>query len=179
MPLPCAQVLRASPTLRVSAEVHRAIHKLQPVYAVKFYLYYSDAWWITKLGHTEGGFEAEGNAISPPLQGRYHDGDVKCNADKTKCHGFLQTNYFWDFSGRTQNYFGRFQGDRNVNSIRPAIAARPRPPRRAARHERVVARRLTCRLPRYLRTRLPTCRSWPTAALRWPTCTPSCSRTTA
>ena len=24
----------------------------------------------------------------------------------------LQTQYFWDFSGRTQNYFGRFQADR-------------------------------------------------------------------
>lgn len=27
--------------------------------------------------------------------------------------GFLQTNYFWDFSGRTQNYFGRFQANQD------------------------------------------------------------------
>ena len=76
----------------MSEDVHRAIHSLQPVYAIKFYLYYSDAWWITKLKTPEGSFQAGGNAVSPPLEGRYHDGDVKCNADKTACHGFLQVS---------------------------------------------------------------------------------------
>ncbi|KAL3915489.1 MAG: hypothetical protein SGPRY_007200 [Prymnesium sp.] len=99
--------------LSVPETVQRSIHGIQPVYAVKVYLYYEDAWWITKLGHREGTFVAPGNAVSPPLDGRYHDGDVRCNADFTICHGFLQTNYFWDFSGRTQNYFGRFQANQD------------------------------------------------------------------
>eukprot|EP00967_Tisochrysis_lutea_P094058 scaffold136514_cov26-Tisochrysis_lutea.AAC.3 len=107
------QILRASPTVEVGDDLYTAIHSLQPVHAVKFYLYYEDAWWITKLGLEEGGFTAEGNAVSPPLEGRYHDGDIKCNADKTSCHGWLQTQYFWDFSGRTQNYFARFQKSRD------------------------------------------------------------------
>jgi len=110
---PLTQVLNQSPHLHLDAALRRSVHSLQPVYATKVYLYYEDAWWITKLGHREGTFVAEGNAVSPPLDGRYHDGDVSCNADFTVCHGFLQTNYFWDFTGATQNYFGRFQPDRN------------------------------------------------------------------
>jgi len=67
---PLLEILRASPSLGVSESVYRAVHAAQPVHAVKFYLYYEDAWWITLLNQTEGSFTAPGNAVSPPLEGR-------------------------------------------------------------------------------------------------------------
>ena len=46
----------------------------------KVYASYGDAWWATKLGRMEGTFERgldDPNATAP-LQGRYHDGPLKC-----------------------------------------------------------------------------------------------------
>jgi len=111
---PLQQVVRNSPGLGMSDALLSSVHAVQPVYAVKLYLYYEDAWWVTKYGLREGSFTSDGNAVSPPLQGRYHDGDIRCtDATQTSCYGFLQTQYFWDFSGRTQNYFARFQQNRS------------------------------------------------------------------
>ena len=121
---PLLEVLRNSPGLGVTDPLERAIHAVQPVYAVKLYLYYPDAWWVTRFGLREGSFVSDGNAVTPPLQGRYHDGEIRCtrpaNAPAnwapgigSSCYGFLQTQYFWDFSGKSQNYFGRFQNNRS------------------------------------------------------------------
>jgi hypothetical protein len=121
---PLLEVLRNSPGLGVTDPLERAIHAVQPVYAVKLYLYYPDAWWVTRFGLREGSFVSDGNAVTPPLQGRYHDGEIRCTRQAnapanlspgigSSCYGFLQTQYFWDFSGKSQNYFGRFQNNRS------------------------------------------------------------------
>ena len=43
--------------------------------SAKYYVQYEDAWWVTKLGLTEGSFSADG---PPRLAGRYHDGPLRC-----------------------------------------------------------------------------------------------------
>ena len=43
--------------------------------SAKYYLQYDDAWWLTKLGLTEGTFSTNSD---PRLAGRYHDGPLRC-----------------------------------------------------------------------------------------------------
>jgi len=43
--------------------------------SAKYYVQYDDAWWVTKLGLTEGTFSTQ---TEPRLAGRYHDGPLRC-----------------------------------------------------------------------------------------------------
>jgi len=78
---------------------------------MKFYVHYDDAWWRNYLGLTSGpfynteppskvhthvsGVPTEGTV---PLEGQYHDGNVRCDLHGRKCRGFLQTFYGGDTS---------------------------------------------------------------------------------
>eukprot|EP01047_Picozoa_sp_COSAG01_P012102 COSAG01_NODE_538_length_15761_cov_8.160388_6_plen_523_part_00 len=44
--------------------------------SAKYYVQYDDAWWVTKLGLTEGTFNDADS--DPRLAGRYHDGPLRC-----------------------------------------------------------------------------------------------------
>ncbi|VEU40048.1 unnamed protein product [Pseudo-nitzschia multistriata] len=91
-----------------------SLHSVQTEIVTKLYLYYEDAWWY-KLGLTQGDFSLPGDARSMLLEGRYHDGHVKCEATDDgdeKCYGFLLAVYAHDFSGTKAQYFRRFQRDR-------------------------------------------------------------------
>lgn len=64
----------------------------------KAYLYYSDAWWITKINQTIGEYPED--SFEPILTSagiyfalHWSDGPTVCNKDKTKCHGFLEVYY--------------------------------------------------------------------------------------
>ena len=76
-----------------------------------FFSFFADAWWY-KLGLTNGDFELAGDARTMLLQGRYHDGHVKCDESGTKCHGFLLAVYAHDFAGNKAQFFRRYQKDR-------------------------------------------------------------------
>jgi len=91
-----------------------SLHSVQTEIVTKLYLYYEDAWWY-KLGLKDGDFEMPGDARNMLLQGRYHDGHVKCkptDSGEEKCYGFLLAVYAHDFSGTKAQYFRRFQRDR-------------------------------------------------------------------
>lgn len=93
-----------SPPLPLFAPVVREITKL--------YVYYEDAWWRNYLNHTGGKFDNI-NATAPPagassmsfhgfqfpapLQGRYFDGDYRCDGPASRpCRGFLEAVYTGD-----------------------------------------------------------------------------------
>merc|ERR1719389_151959 len=75
---------------------------------MKLYVHYQDAWWRNDLGLVSGPFvngnpgpnhpvSAHGTALvsqdPAPLQGQYHDGDVRCDLPGGKCRGYLQAFY--------------------------------------------------------------------------------------
>merc|ERR1719401_1386994 len=73
---------------------------------MKLYVHYDDAWWRNYLGLVSGPFfnsEPEPKVPShvsgvpmenpAPLQGQYHDGNVRCDLPGGKCRGFLQAFY--------------------------------------------------------------------------------------
>ena len=111
---PLLKVLRASslPMGALDSGSFGALHTVATEIVTKVYLYYSDAWWVNDLGLTSGTFELSGDATEMELKGRYHDGDVKCDANGQNCHGFLQATYAHDFAGATSMYLRRFQNDR-------------------------------------------------------------------
>jgi len=112
---PLLEVLRKSQILddvQEEKDVYDSMHSVQTELVTKLYLYYEDAWWY-KLGLTNGDFEMPGDARNMLLQGRYHDGHVKCDPeDETNCYGFLLAVYAHDFGGTKSQYFRRFQRDR-------------------------------------------------------------------
>jgi len=77
---------------------------------MKLYVHYDDAWWRNDLGLVAGAFhntEPEPKVPSShvsgvpmelpaPLQGQYHDGDVRCDLPGGKCRGYLQAYYGGD-----------------------------------------------------------------------------------
>jgi len=81
----------------------RDLHHVRASAAVKMYVLYEDAWWRNELNLTSGNFnnsaapvnQTSGTAVPqfPPLSGRYHDGDVRCDP---RCRGFLQATYAFD-----------------------------------------------------------------------------------
>ena len=111
---PLLKVLRASslPTGALDGESFEALHTVATEIVSKVYLYYSDAWWVNQFGLTSGTFELSGDATNMEVKGRYHDGDVKCDANGQNCHGFLQATYAHDFAGASSMYLRRFQNDR-------------------------------------------------------------------
>jgi len=92
-----------------------ALHSVQTVVSTKLYLYYpkGHVFWY-ELGLLSGTFDYAGDAQNMLLEGRYHDGHVKCDDmnDFRTCHGFLLAVYSSDFSGNKAQYFRRFQRDR-------------------------------------------------------------------
>ena len=113
---PLLEVLRASEgmlTPEQAKEAYSGAHAVQTEMVAKVYLYYPNAWWY-HLGLTQGDFALEGDADKMPLQGRYHDGHVKCEdpEKRTGCHGFLLATYIHDYAGETSMYFRRFQEER-------------------------------------------------------------------
>jgi len=103
--------------LEEEKHTYDSLHSVQTEIVTKLYLYYEDAWWY-KLGLKDGDFSMPGDARNMLLQGRYHDGHVKCkpaadgSGDDETCYGFLLTVYAHDFSGAKAQYFRRFQRDR-------------------------------------------------------------------
>ena len=86
----------------------------------KVYVYYEDAWWASKLGLMEG-YLQEPFAGGAPLQGRYHDGPLKCiigtdpdgqpiysgtKVQYGNCSGYIETYY----TGST-TYYKQYQTD--------------------------------------------------------------------
>lgn len=116
---------------------------------LKLYLYYDDAWWINELGLRSGHFNnSEASPSSPswkdptqnpmanddcilskqsplPLQGSYHDGDVRCDggAGAPSCRGFLQTSYMGDLQAVRAYESYHLSGNDSVVHLDPA--ARP------------------------------------------------------
>jgi len=112
---PLLKIVRASslPEGGVSESTYRALHTVQTEIVTKLYMYYPDAWWYN-LNLTQGDMNFEGDATKMLLQGRYHDGHVKCKGEGSdkKCHGFLMTVYAHDYAGEKAMYFRRFQSQR-------------------------------------------------------------------
>jgi hypothetical protein len=110
---PLLRILRAS-TFPIPSDtltqVYDAIHSVQAEVATKLYLYYSDAWW-PKLGLINGEFSLTGDARNMLLEGRYHDGHIKCNGGGADCYGFLLAVYAHDFAGNKAQYFRYDGGD--------------------------------------------------------------------
>lgn len=109
---PLVKLLHSSPQVVTEAtrvpsvmNSYRALHRVRASPAVKVYVLYEDAWWVNDLNLTSGSFnnsaapheQTSGTAVPqfPPLQGRYHDGDVRCDS-QGKCRGFLETMYAFD-----------------------------------------------------------------------------------
>ena len=113
---PLLYVLRESslPTGALTSEIFEGLHSVQTEVVVKVYLYYSDAWWRNRLGLDSGDFADEGDATEMPLKGRYHDGDVKCDANGQNCAGFLLATYAHDHAGTNEMFLGRFKSHRNA-----------------------------------------------------------------
>ena len=110
---PLQQIMRKSNLPLTEAETRTIVdgfHSVQTEIATKFYLYYSNAWWLD-LGLSCGEFSSPGDARQMLIQGRYHDGHVKCT-DEHGCHGFLLADYVHDFSGDQSQFFRRYQRDR-------------------------------------------------------------------
>jgi len=103
---PLLRILRES-TIPMTDEnlqqMYDAVHSVQAEVATKLYLYYSHAWW-PKLGLINGEFAKSGDARNMLLEGRYHDGHIKCDSG-TNCYGFLLAVYAHDFSGNKAQYF--------------------------------------------------------------------------
>lgn len=114
---PLLKLLHASPCLVAagtrqpgSLDTYRALHRVRASPAVKLYVYYDNAWWINYLNFTQGTFnnsaapheQTSATAVPqfPPLQGRYHDGDVRCVSIQQGmidwCRGFLEATYAFD-----------------------------------------------------------------------------------
>lgn len=95
--------------------------------STKIYVEYKDAWWITKLGLFEGTFV---EPFDPKLQGRYHDGAVRCfdesgaqiplDSGKEKidrCNGLLLAAYFGVSDDKRQQYYADFKKSDDPLSI--------------------------------------------------------------
>eukprot|EP01050_Picozoa_sp_SAG11_P023105 SAG11_NODE_4552_length_1852_cov_7.759270_1_plen_540_part_00 len=124
--LPTLRIVSASPSLKPHFEGAKFPAFLRVPHAwrhVKFYVHYDWAWWRT-LGHTSGDFNLYGptpgdngkwdgiaGCRSPrgplemcssdtlPLEGRYHDGHVRCddgNVTGMRCRGFIEATYTSD-----------------------------------------------------------------------------------
>ncbi|KAG2446554.1 hypothetical protein HYH02_008541 [Chlamydomonas schloesseri] len=105
---PLMRILQNSNLARIT-DWNPALDMPFPLMAAKMYLYYDDAWWVymNRLNGTMNDpntnnattFNSSSLFITPPLRGRYHDGDWKCNADNSKCHGMLMYTYASDNGG--------------------------------------------------------------------------------
>eukprot|EP00929_Paragymnodinium_shiwhaense_P095543 TRINITY_DN56733_c0_g1_i1.p1 TRINITY_DN56733_c0_g1~~TRINITY_DN56733_c0_g1_i1.p1 ORF type:complete len:496 (-),score=96.04 TRINITY_DN56733_c0_g1_i1:137-1624(-) len=94
--MPLLKVLGNSDLDVKATDVCKSLHAVQVYNGVKLYVYYETAWWRTKLNLTVGDFSTtdDPSQQTPPLSGRYHDGDFRCN--QTSCYGYLEASYAWD-----------------------------------------------------------------------------------
>ncbi|CAE7819586.1 prpf31, partial [Symbiodinium sp. CCMP2456] len=92
--------------LSASAEVDDIMTPREDLFAprsyaiLKLYVYYEDAWWRNYLNLTAGQFSNMGDdwwnapyQFPLPLEGRYWDGDFRCDSDGRNCRGFLEAIY--------------------------------------------------------------------------------------
>lgn len=95
---------------------------------MKLYVHYEDAWWRNYLGLVAGPFANGNPGTDPPttwkrqvpyqqpapLNGQYHDGDVKCDLPDGKCRGYLQAVYNGGSAIDFYKPFHPFDGDAAV-----------------------------------------------------------------
>jgi len=106
-----------------SQKVQKNLGKVAHYPAAKVYAHYEDAWWSSKLGFMEGYITSNTSVI--PLNGRYHDGPMKCVIGHTpagdpvysgqkvafgNCSGALEV--FYNFGSR---FFQQFM----TNPLKP------------------------------------------------------------
>jgi len=84
--------------------------------AAKYYLVYHDAWWFTKLKKVFGCFSSYESI--PPINGRYHDGPIKCS-DTGECKGALLVTY--TFNASAVDYYSTYR----VNDADPLTVLNP------------------------------------------------------
>eukprot|EP00928_Gymnodinium_smaydae_P036594 TRINITY_DN25552_c0_g1_i1.p1 TRINITY_DN25552_c0_g1~~TRINITY_DN25552_c0_g1_i1.p1 ORF type:complete len:864 (-),score=63.11 TRINITY_DN25552_c0_g1_i1:76-2514(-) len=123
--MPATKLLRASPSLKKhfdDAAFPSFLRVPYPIRHVKFYVHYDWAWWRA-LGKTFGYFTANPgcshralqscNVDVLPLDGRYHDGPVRCedgNETGLHCRGFIEATYTSDgISPSAVNFFTQYQ----------------------------------------------------------------------
>ncbi|KAG2450979.1 hypothetical protein HYH02_004251 [Chlamydomonas schloesseri] len=101
---PLMRILQNSNLARTTAW-NPALDMPFPLMAAKMYLYYE-----VYMNRTTGTlndpntnnattFNSSSLFTTPPLRGRYHDGDWKCTAGNTKCHGMFLYTYSSDNGG--------------------------------------------------------------------------------
>jgi len=112
---PLMRLLAASPTLTPTGSPWPKVLNIPSAFPLlKLYVHYEDAWWINSLGLRSGHFNnsalwhaqpanpmQKDDCIAShqaplPVQGSYHDGDVRCDLSGGKCRGFLQAAYMGD-----------------------------------------------------------------------------------
>jgi len=102
---PLIELLRRSDSA-ISSVFPRPLYNPIGEDIMKLYVYYDDAWWRNDLNLAHGPFfntevpianvSFGGKAINQmpvPLQGQYHDGDVRCDRKDGRCRGYLQAYY--------------------------------------------------------------------------------------
>lgn len=106
---PAVELLRGSDA-SIASHFPRPLYDPVSYPIMKFYVHYDDAWWRNDLGLVAGPFvnteppqTGIGHTfgvptVSPvPLQGQYHDGDVRCESPPSRgCRGYLQAFYGGD-----------------------------------------------------------------------------------
>lgn len=97
--LPLLDLLRRSgPQFRMPFPM--PLYSTVPYPLMKLYIHYDDAWWRNELGHISGymdnKYTAADGRTTAPINGAYHDGDVRCDGPNGRCRGFLQTAYIGD-----------------------------------------------------------------------------------
>lgn len=110
---PLLRVLAHSTELmKNEAQVPEALHAVVAFPLMKMYVHYHDAWWINELGLRAGSFNNSDAWETPesghkgtctnsaqlpvPVQGSYHDGDVRCDGPAgAECRGYLQAVYMY------------------------------------------------------------------------------------
>eukprot|EP00928_Gymnodinium_smaydae_P015894 TRINITY_DN15908_c0_g1_i1.p1 TRINITY_DN15908_c0_g1~~TRINITY_DN15908_c0_g1_i1.p1 ORF type:complete len:468 (-),score=45.50 TRINITY_DN15908_c0_g1_i1:57-1460(-) len=97
--LPLLRILQQSGPLLQADGYPDVLQAPLPVDGAKLYVHYRDAWWRNYLNLTHGQFSASGALKKMhPLQGRYHDGDVRCS--NGWCRGFLEVAYVYSDDAR-------------------------------------------------------------------------------
>ena len=114
--VPLLRVLAKSEGFASAAEdVPDVLHAMTSFPMIKLYVHYADAWWRNDLGLVSGPYNnsdawhwdddpspmAKDDCLASRqtplmLQGSYHDGDVRCDANGKNCRGFIQASYMGD-----------------------------------------------------------------------------------
>ena len=139
---PLLRVLAKSAIAETAADVPDVVHTMLAFPLLKLYVHYDDAWWRNILGLTSGPFNnsdawswkddpspmAQDDCLAARqlpfvLQGSYHDGDVRCDADGAHCRGFIQAAYMGDV--QAVRLYQQFHFAENGDSVAHLDAANP------------------------------------------------------